>query len=162
MGRFADSYLGRLRALVGDRLILVPGACIVIEREDGKLLLQRRTDFDLWGLLAGIAEENESLPEMIAREVAEETGVVIANPKPFGFSGDPRQETFTYPNGHRCHFFSLAFYTREFTGEPEIRDDESLELGWFAVDALPEMLPNMRRIVEGYQRFLATGEFQMI
>jgi len=37
---FADSYLGRLRSLVGPRLLLVPGARVVIENEAGEILLQ--------------------------------------------------------------------------------------------------------------------------
>jgi hypothetical protein len=31
MGGFPDTYLGRLRAVVGDRLVLMPGARIVIQ-----------------------------------------------------------------------------------------------------------------------------------
>ena len=54
---FADSYLGRLRQLVGNRLVLVPGARIIIERDDGRILLHKRTDFDIWGLPGGNAEE---------------------------------------------------------------------------------------------------------
>ena len=41
-------------------------------------------------------------------------------------------------------------------------DDESSAVGWFSVDKLPEMLPNMVRSIEAYLRFRATGKFQMI
>ena len=60
MTDFADSYVGQLRRVVGDRLLLVPGARIVIENAAGEILLQRRADFDLWGLPGGNAEEDES------------------------------------------------------------------------------------------------------
>jgi len=44
---FADSYLGQLRELIGNRLVLMPGARVVIERDDGRILLQKRTDIGL-------------------------------------------------------------------------------------------------------------------
>ncbi|MEI9428125.1 NUDIX domain-containing protein [Mesorhizobium sp. Cs1299R1N3] len=91
---FADSYLGQLRALIGDRLVLMPGARIVIERADGSILLQKRTDFGLWGLPGGNAEEGEGLETLVIREVLEETGLVVSDVEPFGFGCDPNYETF--------------------------------------------------------------------
>jgi hypothetical protein len=43
-----------------------------------------------------------------------------------------------------------------------VTDDESHAVGWFAVDDLPELLPNMARSIEAYLRFKKTGKFQMI
>ena len=60
MNDFADSYVGKLRKLVGSRLLLVPGARIVIENTSGEILLQKRSDFGVWGLPGGNAEEGES------------------------------------------------------------------------------------------------------
>ena len=67
MPDFASSYVGQLRKLVGTRLLLVPGARIVVERPSGEILLQKRTDFDLWGLPGGNAEEGEGLETAIIR-----------------------------------------------------------------------------------------------
>ncbi|TPM11200.1 NUDIX domain-containing protein [Mesorhizobium sp. B2-3-11] len=159
---FADSYLGQLRALIGDRLVLMPGARIVIERADGSILLQKRTDFGLWGLPGGNAEEGEGLEAVLVREVLEETGLVVRDIEPFGFGCNPRYETVQFPNGDRAQFFALIFYTRAFEGEAAVADDESSAVEWFALDSLPEMLPNMARSVEAYLRFKTTGEFQMI
>ncbi|TPK32433.1 NUDIX domain-containing protein [Mesorhizobium sp. B2-5-4] len=145
---FADSYLGQLRALIGDRLVLMPGARIVIERADGSILLQKRTDFGLWGLLGGNAEEGEGLEAVVVREVLEETGLVVRDIEPFGFGCNPRYETVQFPNGDRAQFFALIFYTRVFEGEAAVADDESSAVEWFALDSLPEMLPNMARSVE--------------
>ncbi len=162
MAGFSSTYLGRLRQVVGDRLILTPGARIVIQNADGRILLQHRTDFGLWGLPGGNAEDGEGLASIIVREVEEEVGLVIQPPRPFGFASDPAFETITYPNGHRCQFFVMLFFTDAFEGVPRVADDESQAVGWFDTDALPEMLPNMRRSVEAYRTFQATGLFQMI
>nr|WP_275448378.1 NUDIX domain-containing protein [Mesorhizobium sp. IRAMC:0171] len=148
--------------MVGSRLVLVPGARIVIEREDGCILLHKRTDFDRWGLPGGSAEEGENIETIIIREVAEETGLAVRDVKPFAFGSDPRYETFEFPNGDRTQFFALIFYTRSFAGDAAVMDDESSAVGWFAPDALPDMLSNMARSVEAYLRFKKTGEFQMI
>jgi ADP-ribose pyrophosphatase YjhB (NUDIX family) len=159
---FKDSYLGRLRHVIGDRLVLMPGCRIVIERQDGRILLQRRSDFGIWGIPGGLPEEGEKISDVIVREVEEETGLMVADPRPFGYACDPAFETIRYPNGHVCQYFSLMFCATAFEGTLAANDGESLELAWFAPDDLPTMLPNMRRSVEAYGRFKATGQFQMI
>lgn len=95
MAGFSSTYLGRLRQVVGDRLVLMPGARIVIQDTDGRILLQHRTDFGLWGLPGGNAEDGESLASIIVREVEEEVGLLIPTPRPFGFASDPALETIT-------------------------------------------------------------------
>jgi ADP-ribose pyrophosphatase YjhB (NUDIX family) len=162
MTGFAESYLGQLRALVGSRLLLVPGARVVLENSAGEILLQKRSDFGLWGLPGGNAEEGEGLEAVAAREVFEETGLVVKDLKPFAFGCDPALETVTFPNGHQCQFFVLNFYGRDFSGALKMLDGESLALQWFAKNELPEMLPNMRKSVLAYERFLQSQEFQMV
>lgn len=159
---FADSYLGKLRLLVGSRCLLVPGARVVIVRGDGSILLQHRSDFDLWGLPGGNAEEGEDLREVVIREALEETGLDIRNPVPFGFGSDPEYETVRFPNGDVCQFFVMMFYATEFSGIVEIDGSETLDLQWFLPDHLPPMLDNMRRSVEAYTSFMQSGAFQMI
>jgi len=134
-----------------------------VEDADGRILLQERSDFGLWGLPGGNAEEGESLSSIIVREVEEEMGLKVRDPQPFGFASDPAHETITYPNGHRCQFFVMLFFARSFEGEARVADDESRAFGWFAPDALPaSTMPNMRRTVEAYAVFRRTGAFQMI
>jgi ADP-ribose pyrophosphatase YjhB (NUDIX family) len=163
MAGFADTYLGQLRQAIGSRLVLMPGARIVIEDPAGRVLLQLRSDFNLWGLPGGNAEIGEDLTSVILREAQEEVGLSIRDARPFGFASDPQFETITYPNGDRGQYFILMFHARSFEGEPRVADDESHAVEWFAPDALPpNMLSNMRRSVEAYQRFKTTGEFQMI
>jgi ADP-ribose pyrophosphatase YjhB (NUDIX family) len=159
---FAQSYLGQLRAVVGDRLLLMPGARVVIERSDGRILLERRADFGIWGVPGGVPEVGEDITATIVRETQEETGLVVRDVRPFGYACDPAFETLHYPNGHVCQYFSLMFYATAFEGSLECVDGESTSLEWFASDALPEMLPNMRRSIEAYDRFKRTGEFQLI
>src|SRR5580700_3048793 len=112
----AGGYIGRLRSVVGKRLLLVPGARIILQREGGDILLQNRSDFGVWGLPGGSAEEGECLTQTIIRELLEETGLTISDPQPFGFGCDPSHETITFPNGDKCQFFVLMFYAHHFRG----------------------------------------------
>lgn len=57
-------------------------SCFV--KHNGKILLLHRLDSDelqpnVWGLPAGKREEGESIQEGMAREIQEETGLVISN-----------------------------------------------------------------------------------
>jgi 8-oxo-dGTP pyrophosphatase MutT (NUDIX family) len=162
MAGFVESYLGQLRTLVGSRMLLVPGARVVLENQAGEILLQQRSDFSVWGLPGGNAEVGEDLETVAMREVLEETGLVVSKLQPFGFGCDPLVETHVFPNGDQCQFFVLNFYSRDFSGDLRVGDDESLALRWFSKQQLPEMLPNMRRSVEAFERFLEAGTFQMI
>lgn len=162
MNDFASSYVGRLRKIIGNRLLLIPGTRIVIQDEQQRILLQKRSDFKVWGLPGGIAEPGEDILSIIKREVEEETSLRILDAKPFGFGSSPSLETFTYPNGNKAQHFVLDFFSQNFEGTAKVADDESLDIDWFPINQLPDdVLPNMLESIKAYQRFQATGEFQL-
>ena len=162
MTSFAASYIGRLRQLVGDRLLLIPSARLIVENSTGNILLQHRRDFEVWGLLGGNAEEGEHLQDLIVREAAEEAGISVSDIRPYGFANDPAHETIRFPNGDVSQYFAMLFYTRSYTGTPHTADDESLDVQWFSPKNLPPMAPNHARSVDAFYRFRATGEFQFV
>ncbi len=84
----------------------------------------RRSDFGRWDFIAGGPEEGESLTSMIIREAAEEAGITVERPVPFGFCSDPGIENITYPNG----VFALMYCCDLFYGEPRSADNETTEL----------------------------------
>jgi hypothetical protein len=45
----------------------------------------------------------------------------------------------TYGNGDTCQYMDITFRCRAVGGEARVNDDESLEVGWFPVDSLPEL-----------------------
>jgi hypothetical protein len=51
----------------------------------------------------------------------------------------------TYPNGDRCQYVAMCFRCSYLSGEAVVNDDESSEVGWFAVDALPVDLDDRQR-----------------
>lgn len=158
---FKDSYLGQLREVVGNRLILMPGARCLIERDDGHILMQQRADNGLWCMPSGYAEAGEDIFQVMLREVREETGLEVLDAKPWGYSSDPRHETMHYPNGDLVQAFGLNFHATQWRGELFADGVETLALGWFAPDALPPVLEGHGRAVARFQEFRRTGVFQL-
>lgn len=162
MAGFADSYLGRLRHLVGSRLVMMPGVRVVVEREDGALLLHLRSDYRLWGFPGGVPDEGEGLAAVAIRETIEETGICPKDLVPFGFADDPAHEVWTYPNGDVCHYFTLLFHASAFEGKARVDGDESLQVDWFQPENCPPLMPVMARTLAAFRAFKQSGAFQMI
>ena len=75
---YAGSYLWRLRQAIGNDLVLMPGAMIALQRDDGRILLTKRADDGTWCLPAGAAEAGGSFAQTAIEELKEETGVEVA------------------------------------------------------------------------------------
>lgn len=104
------------------------GVAALIER-GGCLLLDRRLDPPAWALVAGALEDDESLTEALRREVAEETGLVVASYSLFGTFSDPSR-IVQYADGNTFAFVAIA-YTVEAHGWDALRpssESESVEL----------------------------------
>ena len=154
-------YLEELRKQVGTATIKVPGGRAILENGEGEILLQKRTDFGIWGLPGGCPEVDEPALVSIVREVVEETGFTILDPVCIGYSSNPAFERIEYPNGDRIHCYSLIILATRWSGEMIAPNEETEELRFFRTDALPELLPNMRRALDLYGRYKESGEFQL-
>ncbi|MBL8707612.1 MAG: NUDIX domain-containing protein [Rhodospirillaceae bacterium] len=159
---FADSYVARLREKVGNDLLLLPGASCLFVDAAGRIMLERRSDFGIWGIPAGSPEPGEDIVTAIRREMREETGIAIEHVIPYGFGSDPATKSITFPNGHQCQFFAMMFYAEWPEGAVPVTSEESFEFGWFAPDSLPEeVMPSVPASIAAWLRFRATGQFQM-
>jgi ADP-ribose pyrophosphatase YjhB (NUDIX family) len=118
-------------------MLIRPGVAAVIFR-DGAVLLQRRDDNGKWGLPGGGVEPGESVAVAIVREVREETGLEVEPVRLIGVYSDPaNHQIITYPDGNVIHYVSSVFECAIRGGTLEC-GCESLELGFFAPDALPD------------------------
>lgn len=130
-------FIRAIRAAAGHQLLLLPGASAVVLDEGGRVLLGRRADNGLWSVPAGICEPGEQPAETAVREVYEETGVHCEAERIVLVQG--ARAPVTYPNGDVCQFMDIAVRCRATGGEARVADEESLEVGWFEVDALPDL-----------------------
>ena len=103
---------------------------------DGRVLLQRRADFGVWGLPGGAVEVGETLEQAVRREVKEETGFDVEVVRLVGAYSVPAGTTVHYPSGDVVHYVSLTFECRIVGGRAET-DEESTAMAWFRPDALP-------------------------
>ena len=162
MSGFAQSYLGRLRVIVGSRLLLMPGANCVVVDPGGRVLLHRRGDSGLWSVPGGFAEEGESITDAVVREVAEETGLTPIEPVAWGHSSHPDWERLVYPNGDTVQAFAMKFWTERWSGSLQADGTETLDLAWFDPAALPDdMAASARREVGYWLAYRRSGRFQM-
>ncbi|HET6293580.1 MAG TPA: NUDIX hydrolase, partial [Kribbella sp.] len=47
----------------------------------------------------------------------------------------------SYPNGDQVQYLDLCFRCRPLRGEARVNDDESLEVAWYPLTALPPLSP---------------------
>src|SRR6266545_2764059 len=110
---------------------LVVAVSAVITDENGAILLQRRTDNDLWGLPGGAMELGESISQAIVRETKEETGLDVEPTGLVGIYSDPGH-VIAYANGEVRQEFSICFRAAVVGGEATVADEESKEVRFVA------------------------------
>lgn len=161
---YQDSYLWRLRQTVGNDLVLMPGAMVALQRGDERVLLTKRTDDGTWCLPAGAAEPGGSFARTAICELAEETGVEVAERDlvPFGCLSEAEAHTIHYPNGDVTHCFALCFLARSWRGEPTPDGEESTEARFADLGALPEPLHRpTAHALDLLAAYLRSGSFQV-
>ncbi|GAA0583614.1 NUDIX domain-containing protein [Streptomyces crystallinus] len=129
-------FIREIRASAGHQLLFLPGVSVVVFDDEGRVLLGRRVDTGQWSIIGGIPEPGEQPAETAVREVYEEAAVRCVVERVVLVDA---LSPVTYPNGDHCQFMDICFRCRAVGGEARVNDDESLEVGWFPVDALPAL-----------------------
>ncbi|MFE5400226.1 NUDIX hydrolase [Streptomyces sp. NPDC004596] len=129
-------FIRTLRASAGTQLLWLPGVTAIVFDDDGRVLLGRRSDTRRWSVIGGIPEPGEQPAACAVREVFEETAVRCVPERVVLVQA---LEPVTYTNGDVCQYMDITFRCRAVGGEARVNDDESLEVGWFTVDALPDL-----------------------
>ncbi len=115
------------------------GLGVILEKEGKILLGKRHPDPDKadsafrsageWSLPGGKLDWGETFEEGAIREVKEETGITIKNPKVVS--------VHNCKNEH-AHFMTVGLVVEEWEGEAQVMEpDEMVEWGWFPIDDLP-------------------------
>ena len=107
---------------------------------NGKLLLEKRRDSDIWGLIGGGCKKTETGREAIAREAYEELGVRIPREK--------FEKLAIYDNPGRIAAFKdgsiwrmvIVVYGYDFPEEPQLRiSAESKDLRFFSKEEIKDI-----------------------
>ena len=132
-------YISDLRKHVGHKPLIMPGACIVVKDEEGRILLQKRSDSGKWGTVGGAMEPGESFEDTTHRELMEETGLKIEKMEMKAILSG-KDMFHEYPNGDQVYNVICVFEVSEWTGELVINDDESLDFAFFSFSEAEKIL----------------------
>jgi 8-oxo-dGTP diphosphatase len=108
-----------------------PTVDIIIELQDGIVLIERKNPPFGWALPGGFVDYGESLEAAAIREAREETSLEVSNLRLLGCYSDPGRDK-------RMHTISTV-YVAEGKGKPEAADDAA-HVQIFQLTNLPEML----------------------
>ncbi|WP_433462710.1 NUDIX domain-containing protein [Spirillospora sp. CA-128828] len=108
---------------------LVPSVNVVVENDNGEILMIRRTDNDNWALPGGAIDLGESVTQAAIRETKEETGIEIEITGLVGIYSDPKHVIQYTSNDEVRQEFSILLTARLMAGERRT-SDESSEVLW--------------------------------
>lgn len=133
------------------------GAVTVVVDEEGMILLQqRKTPYSSWGLPGGLMELKESTEETAIREVFEESGLIIENLKLLDVVTG-KNCYIKVPNGDEFFSVTVAYHTKEFSGELKVDKKESLDLKFYRIDELPDkIVGSHKRIIDKFMSTVIT------
>lgn len=119
-----------------------PTVDIIIEREGGIVLIQRKNPPYGWAIPGGFVDYGESLEAAAIREAREETSLNVVLVSQLGAYSDPERDP-------RQHTISVVFLARA-SGQPTASDD-ALDIAIFDRKSLPEPLAfDHERILQDY------------
>ena len=125
LARFADEY-GYATPKVDVRGVVLDGRGLLLVREVGETR---------WTLPGGWADVGETPRTAVEKEVVQEAGLTVAAERVLGvFDRDFRGRS-RWP----AHVYKVYVQCRHVSGEPTPDGLETMEVAFFAVDALPEL-----------------------
>lgn len=142
----AVKYTRWLRSYVGHQRIMQVRASGYVQDETGAILLCRRADVMLWDVPGGTIGLDEVPARGMVREVQEETGLQLQADGLIGVYGGPEFH-WTYPNGDQAQIMTLFFRARIIGGELRQTGHENVNIGFFAIDKLPPLLPRTKAML---------------
>jgi NAD+ diphosphatase len=145
----------RVRICPACRLTAYPKlspAVMALVRRDRQLLLARSPHFPpgMYSALAGFVEPGETLEQCLAREVFEEVGVKVRNPRYFA------SQPWPFPNS-----LMLAFFCDYESGEIRPQEAEIEAADWFDVFQLPKLPSKIsiaRRLIDAAVADMRTAQ----
>lgn len=128
-----------LRKKIGTTPIIMVGACVLVLNEKNQLLLQHRKDNQCWGLAGGSMELGESLEEVAAREMVEETGLIPTHLDLLKtYSG--KDFYYRYPHGDEVYNVVTAFICKNYKGSLKFDGTEAIDIRFFDLTDLPSSI----------------------
>jgi ADP-ribose pyrophosphatase YjhB (NUDIX family) len=110
-----------------------------VANDEGELLLIQRADSGVWLYPTGWCDVGYSAPEVVVKEVLEETGIEVEPVRLIGVLDGMRL------GASRVPLYSLLFFCRATGGSMNIHPLECTDAGWFTRDNLPSPILGAER-----------------
>lgn len=124
---------------------------IVIQYENGLILIERKNPPTGWALPGGFVDVGESLEDAALREAKEETSLDIELIEQFHAYSKPERDA-------RFHTVTVVYTARAVSGVLKGRDD-ALRARVFSETVLPDRIVfDHRQIIEDYLHYLRSGK----
>jgi 8-oxo-dGTP pyrophosphatase MutT (NUDIX family) len=135
---------GMTRGCLPDHLT---AGTIVLTPAADAVLLNRHRKAGAWLAFGGHCEpEDATLAGVALREAHEESGLTDLDFDPVPLDLDEHAVEFCSP-GTVVHHLDVRFLATASRGADHRVSEESLDVRWWPVDALPEIYPDMRRLI---------------
>jgi mutator protein MutT len=120
---------------MSDRFTTRSAIFVIVRNEQGEMLLQRRAGTNYldgyFDFPSGHVEDKESIRAAAARELVEETGVIVRE--------EDLRLVHINQNFLDAPYVNFTFVADTWSGEPSIREPNKCDdMGFFAPNALPE------------------------
>lgn len=137
-----ENYISKIRKKLGhDCIILNYAGCLIFDR-DGKVLLQKRADCNMWGFPGGMVELGESVEEAAVREIKEETGLDVEVTSLYGIYS---KYFDSCANGDKFQSVCVMFKAKIIGGALNSNNIETLDLKYFSLDNMPKLFNQQHR-----------------
>jgi len=139
-------------------------ACDLILLDEKKVLLQHRVNTgwmnNMWNLVVGHCEDDETLEQAIVREVKEELGIEI----------NVDDVEIVHCIQFKSNRLTMQFYAvcERYQGTPKVRAElvngveicKADKLEWFDIDNLPEnIVPTVKHAIDNYLNGVSFSKF---
>lgn len=132
-----------------------PTADIIIEHDEGIVLILRRNEPRQWAIPGGFCDYGESLEEAAVREAREETGLDVELIEQFHTYSDPLRD----PRQHNI----TTVYIAHIVGGTLKAQDDAQETGVFSESNLPPQLAfDHNEILKDYFLYKKTGRRKVL
>lgn len=130
------------KLIFGDRIgknspLLVGSSAQILDSSGKKVLLTKRGDNGRWCLPGGQLDSGESVAETCAREVLEETGLMVQVGQLVGVYSNPNM-LLSYDDQHQYQIISFHFLVTVTGGELGL-SNEITDFGYFSQDEISTM-----------------------
>jgi ADP-ribose pyrophosphatase YjhB (NUDIX family) len=160
-----ESYIGKLRSVVGHQKLIVPSIRAIIEDNNGHILFIERKGEGKWGMPAGSIEVDESIYDCLVREVKEETGLDVMSAKMVAIYSHPK---YGMKNkfGDEYQLFECLFLVDSWTGSLRHSSDETSGAAFFPTDDIPPSTNEFwasfhQEVITDYKQFKRDGRLLM-